>query len=750
MAEDFSKIIESVDGVSPSQQDVKQVEEYKPSSLPGYVAGAGVLGGLGALVAGRVPGLKTLSRIASKTKPIPQAPRITEPVVLDKVDEIITVVPTKIDRATDTIKSAKPMYLKIMDDFEKVKQTSIQQPLTMGGTKGRFGSALYDFIAQHPSKKSLSPDAWINEFKNFNRLSEFKVNVPGTKVKGSISKEELFDTNIARFNNKNELVGGFLKVAQESNLPVSKLDLLKLVEKSPAANLKVRRFSLPSQMADEAEYLSDMVYQGREAAKLKIDALPSTSPNLKSDLRITLNSLTQDFMENLSKASVRYREGHTIADYNSPLYKNRNDFDKLKEFARNYKNTNKEDLFEPGFLETLEQRSIALDRTHQAEKGKGLYPRYGSQTEYKITGAEKYFEDVAYYPNPIPYRRDIDPGHFGSINGEPFKNQLYHVRYGQRSLEGNPNKKVYSIDEMQSDVQQKAFANDPTRAKVTNPFNTEAEFQQANVALDNLKNQMKVIADKGDKITQQDTVNYYKLSQKFDELRANTINASNIGKKTSQYTDGSTPYMPMFGRDVWGDHALKNVMKSAAENNVEWVVVNPVERLHVKRNVGSDTFGKLGNWEFYGGVDGMAGRKGLKATSDERGKILTNSKQTAVIPERMKQLAKQYNTEAKTIRVSLSDPNKPFKVIRDTDYDNATIKKLGLNPKTVNEHIGAFKTAREAEVFASSHGGRMTIMDKNDPDLYYEAFGIKITPEMKGTPFKLYKKEGGLVVNIFA
>ena len=116
----------------------------------------------------------------------------------------------------------------------------------------------------------------------------------------------------------------------------------------------------------------------------------------------------------------------------------------------------------------------------------------------------------------------------------------------------------------------------------------------------------------------------------------------------------------------------------------------------------------------------------------------------------MKQLAKQYNTEAKTIRVSLSDPNKPFKVIRDTDYDNATIKKLGLNPKTVNEHIGAFKTAREAEVFASSYGGRMTIMDKNDPDLYYEAFGIKITPEMKGTPFKLYKKEGGLVVNIFA
>jgi hypothetical protein len=41
-------------------------------------------------------------------------------------------------------------------------------------------------------------------------------------------------------------------------------------------------------------------------------------------------------------------------------------------------------------------------------------------------------------------------------------------------------------------------------------------------------------------------------------------------------------------------------------------------------------------------------------------------------------------------------------------------------------------------------------MEANDPNLYYPAFGIKITDTMKGTPFKLYKKEGGLVVNIFA
>ena len=40
-------------------------------------------------------------------------------------------------------------------------------------------------------------------------------------------------------------------------------------------------------------------------------------------------------------------------------------------------------------------------------------------------------------------------------------------------------------------------------------------------------------------------------------------------------------------------------------------------------------------------------------------------------------------------------------------------------------------------------------MGPDDPDLYYPAFGLKITPEMKTKPFKLYKKTGGLVVDIF-
>ncbi len=40
-------------------------------------------------------------------------------------------------------------------------------------------------------------------------------------------------------------------------------------------------------------------------------------------------------------------------------------------------------------------------------------------------------------------------------------------------------------------------------------------------------------------------------------------------------------------------------------------------------------------------------------------------------------------------------------------------------------------------------------LEANDPRLYSEAFGLKITPDMLEKPFKLYKKEGGLVVDLF-
>ena len=219
----------------------------------------------------------------------------------------------------------------------------------------------------------------------------------------------------------------------------------------------------------------------------------------------------------------------------------------------------------------------------------------------------------------------------------------------------------------------------------------------------------------------------------------------------------SLPYLPFFDRSSYGDHALKQTLKTAAENNVEWVVINPVERLHVLRNMGSDGsktyYGKLGDWEFYGDASGKAGRLGVAAKSDRAGEIKnTNPKQFAIIPDRMRDLARQYNTEAKTINVSLSNPEKPFKVLEKLNLDDKSGKALGVPKQLRYQHKAAFKTKEEAVLWKekTGSGGEIVEMKANDPNLYYPAFGIKVTETMKGTPFKLYKKEGGLVVNIFA
>ena len=112
----------------------------------------------------------------------------------------------------------------------------------------------------------------------------------------------------------------------------------------------------------------------------------------------------------------------------------------------------------------------------------------------------------------------------------------------------------------------------------------------------------------------------------------------------------------------------------------------------------------------------------------------------------MEKLAKQYNSEVKTIPVAKSDPNKPFKVVNNVD----TKREFGLNPdRAGTEHVAAFRTSDEAQYYSGRYGGDVIEMQPGDSRLYFDAYAIKVTPEMATKPFKAYHT-GGLVVNIFA
>ena len=757
--------------------DPKKPED---SSGLGIVGGLGVLGATGAgiyaLARKRLPGAKILDDIATKKTPELPVSRTTD-IPGDPVAEILDIVPTKVQRATEV---APSQYQQYIDQFKQLRDVSKTKPLTVGGKKERFGSALYDYLAQHPANKPLPADQWIKEFSNFNRLASYEIPIQGTKIRASITKEELFDTNIAQFDKEGKIVGGFLRLAQENNLPVSKLDLMQMVEKSPAVNTVIRRFKYqnPEKIkTDVDDYINTELRLYDDVSK-KVDEYYAGLPaKEQANTKNLIMNVQREIMNKKAESQgVKARIENALENGLLPERLAKDYFTSIKEtgkseigigrirdFIKRELNIDPNTIMGPDHLTPLANKGRAIARNIQTQLNQNLTPRYGEQYSYRIRGAEDYYEDVAYIKK-IPFDKDIKPGtmnagkHFEEVAGEPFLNQIYHNRYGKRSLEGNPNKKVFAIDEIQSDIQAVTFPADPTRTKVINPFNSEQEFNQANVALNNIKDKMKAISSKGAAITEKDKIEFRKLSSNFEELRKKTMNASNVAKIQERYGRNSDiPYLPFFDRSSYGDHALKQALKTAAENNVEWVVVNPVERLHALRNLNSSAskpfYGKLGDWEFYGDASGKAGRLGVSAKSDRAEEVkLTNPKQFAIIPDRMRDLARQYNSEAKTINVSLSDPEKPFKVLEKLNLDDKAAKALGVPEQLRYQHIAAFKSQDEAvywkEITAS--GGKIVEMKASDPNLYYPAFGIKVTDTMKGTPFKLYKKEGGLVVNIFA
>ena len=743
----------------------------KPSAVPGIaITGAGIAG-LAYLARKRIPGLKILEKIAKTKTPPPPATRIT-PQVVDKVTEVTKVAQTPTTQAVALINKSHPVrkFEDIKGAMDLVATKAKVAPLTQGSNQGRFGSSLYDYIAQHPAYKPLDARIWIKELSNFNRLAKFKSGQAGfQKVRMNISKAELEDANILRFDGE-KVVGGFLTTARDSGLKVSKLDLLNMVNKSPAVNLKVKRFEYVTPMVEESRVLTRDLTKFIDDAEASVKTYTGTVvPSGTSTLAGYGGELTT-IRNELGEVMSKINQYHF--NKNAPI---ESMIEAIKPFEGKIKNLEK---LAKGLAEEhkigLDLTKLAEARSHHTnllrklgrEKTMNQSPRYGDHETYKVLGDEKYIEDVVYYPKVIPYGRNVKPGdagggsHFEKIGDVAFENQVYHVRYGRRAVAGGPEAggatgrhKAYVVHEGQSDIQQAALKKMADGGVRTNPFNTEQEYAQANHAMNALLGQMKIISDKGIRMSNADKAEYWKLSQKFQELRKNTLNASNLQSKATKYGDKDVPFLPFLERDVWGDHLIKHMAKTAADDGVQWIAINPVERLHALKRAdssGRNVVGKLGDWEFYGTAKGTAGMRGVKAYSEKQSKaVLTNDKQMAVLPERMKKLANQYDSIAQPIKVAKSDPELPFKIIKKFDFRAGSAAKFLHYTKAPSEHEMAFKTLAEAKAYIKDTSKVVVEMSPADPRLYYEAFGLKITPQMLEQPFKLYKKEGGLVVNMF-
>ena len=765
-----------------AKKEYEEYKPYKPSGVPGAL-------GIGALAAGaayvgrrRIPFLKELFKISKSTAPKPPL-QSQVPKPLDKVNETITTAQTPTAQSMELITKTPPAVKHANDyraSLDLIQANSIKLPLSQGSGKGRFGSSLYDWIAQHPAKKPLPAKEWANQLKKSDTLANFKSNQPGFQnIRMNISRRELEDANIAVFGPKDELIGGFLKTAQQANMNVAKTDLLKMVVNSPSVNLRVKRFEYVN---DAPQLVEPIVIDAQRLLRKFYDKIsiqqppPGGTVGAGNKFFTDKNKLLDQLQSRID--NLQLNMGHI----NASARQNYSKMDSIKDDVDNV-------ATEIGYVKTLipkiqdeitaaglapikgaeeamdlQRRILGVQRKFAAETKLGQSPQYGvgENKTYAMHGDEKYIEDVIYYPKTVPYGRNVSPSHYTDpVNGKKLENQIYHARYGLRTVAGPERNKVFVLHEAQSDVHQKAYdaiAKAKKRGQSgerINPFNTEAEFGQATAALDNIWNKMKAIYNKP-MPTYADRMELRRLRELGEELRKNTINASNIATKVSKRSDNSIPYLPMIERDVWGDHLIKHLAKSAADDGVKWIAIHPVERLHAFKRADKQggAIGKLGDFEFYGTATGKAGIQGVKAYSKKQNKAIpTPYRKTAVLPERMIKLAKQYNSEARPIMISKSDPDLPWKIVVSHSARAGTDARMLGFRKPIDEHLIAFKTEAEAQYYLKEISGvrnaKILKLEANDPRLYSEAFGLKITPDMLEKPFKLYKKEGGLVVDLF-
>ena len=575
----------------------------------------------------------------------------------------------------------------------------ITDDLLMGETRQpAFGSSTYDWVMRKGPGK-YSADEWIDHLTSTRKVNYKVFGKPTTRIergpkrftydKGSrfagkeatISKEELFDTNLATFDDVGNITGGLLGAAKRFNLKLSAQDIGNMIKMNPVNRLKPIEyggvFSSPK---------IDTIFKGISS---QLDDLTKTTEGIPIFVDIRRN------IEGLKRA-IQNGDSNSVKQIYDVIRKDLSSVKKSPALNQNNR------VQVNGILG-------GVDELVRISRGGGnVRPvKYQNETSYTFPGGNNYRETVFVLDEPIIGNRSSmrSLGHYDDL-----KNNLFHVRYDTRITPDG--KKALVIHEIQSDANQ-SIAKQLTAKEAfkgerrINPF-------QKDIELDLLVNsRTKLLRDMDDAIAK----NQFNKSRAIsDDLKNINQQINNTFRKGNPYDvrKEKFDYFPLLDADAYGDYALKFLMNKAAKEKVDYVAVMPFNKLHFRQGY------KAGNERFYGYASG----KGI----DKKGQ--------AVMPQLMKKAAKFNDSKAGTIKLSLSDPKKPYKeVMKDTfNYPEAKGGK-----KIMSEY---HETASNAPMKGYK------LIQENDPRLYFDAFAIEVKPNMAYTQ-KLYKSEGGLVVDIF-
>jgi hypothetical protein len=676
-------------------EQTKKAQEQKDDT-----AGLGTLVGITALAA--VPFLKPIrsyvkQKLAKETIESQAGTKIPR-VVADEAQVVpqITYSPDK-TKVNYMVKQKQPQIEPLLNDrpFE---------------SKPMFGSALYDAIKTSPAEEMLADD-WLKFFKT-------KQNVKYNDGRSaSIQMEELFDTNIADLDPKGNLVGGLLSAAKNINAPINKELLLAQVKNNPINRMKLVEFKAPENFQGSIGAIDTQIKNVYDTVRKKYpEALAGDQVSGISDLQKALQ-MVQGIRINNAQFSGSNLSDTTLQSLGQ-IFR-----DSLKKL--NVKGIDPQDksIFENA-LKTVNAETEKL--VMAARSPYKLQHNSSEIGQYKLPGETNPVEMVWYYPEKIPTNR-LSGSHFRipdvktSGESQPLVHAMYGTRYTPKG------EKVLSINEIQADIQQSVFEKvKEDGMKRINPFNKEAEAGLLIKPREELGQKINAILKKGMYRTEDEG---YQLEKLLGEQRL--IKKGLATEKTANATD----FLPMYDTKQYTDYAVKTIARRAAEQGDQWVSVVPVS--YISRGKGAIPGNEL--------VYGYANGKGVAKKGE------------AIVPETMRKLANQYKTEAKTIQVSKSDPESPFKVVQVKK-----VKRFDKNPDKfsdaneleefkVKHHVAAFKNEQDAKNFLSGYGegGKIEFIPKDNPELYDLMYALRVTPDMANKPFKLYKHTGGLIEDIF-
>tara|TARA_R100000963_G_C4641963_1_gene105584 strand:+ start:99 stop:2450 length:2352 start_codon:yes stop_codon:yes gene_type:complete len=767
--------------------------------------GAGELGALGLAalaVAHRVPiirkgkqlykGIRALTGKADDVAPPKKDSDIIEAsntvkenkaMLLRKEQEAEKIAKQKQDEIT--------LFNKENHEFEKTRELVKKHPYTNGGSNllegadpSVNGSALFDAISLFPNivaKRGYQAPAaaWSGYFKKGLKepLQNYKTQKGQenllknhSNVELKLTRNELEDANIAYFDANNDLVGGYLRLAQDNNVPVAANTLLHLVKRNPALNTSIiehgptpRVNALAQDFFDQFDDIYSRLIRASEELPSKLTTMP-----IKQQL---LNDITNHVNDAVSTYK-RAKEGYQLRNMGATRPPDAaQDLDFVSDMADVLVSAKK---LAPSFDDIGIPYNVVFGKLNktaedlfdilQNKQVAGLYAKNSQQEPYRFRGVEEYFEDVMYFKGGKTGAKKGEnifgdtkygPPHQGTEAhyADEADNILYHVRYGTRSAKDNLNQKVYVVDEIQSDVQQQVAKNIKNTSKTTrmNPVNneqlvplfTDRRIQKFYEIEDVLQ---KGLLDERNMKAYQKLKNEYKHIERIQkDVTKGRGDARRVAFDYATKSNHFQPYYDNVNGQEWGAHAIRHLIQKATKHDVDFIAINPSEAVSWAK-----LDKKPGSLKFYGNHRGKMGYKGLEESG-------TNEKVDAVLPKVLKDLAKQYKTEAKTIEVAKSDPTKPYKVIRYTG--DSTNRKIQYGDERFRwaeeEHMAAFKTEAEANqafITLKNFSNPPYTVKKilaDDPENYYKVFGLKVTPEMKKSPLKLYRSKGGLVVNIF-